>query len=669
MIRLPSIVKAATAALILAMALVLPHPPEAAAMPVPDGQCDTSTHLTLVTTCADEAAAVGISISRFAGLVGAGLLTGGVLVDWALNGGESDLEQCMEDFPDDVCRAVVGADTDQSSWSDWYQRWHGDAWGHETDDGTNWIFCGIVPGYPGCPSTEPEGFGGLAGQLGAIFYHPGTDGNANGWRPAGEVPNGTVRFDVGQPTSITVWTQGFGSPMNSSGPWGLLTGPMSGGALQWGMYVQTGSLKFYAGPGSSEITISSSQASPQLIGVVWDGIDTFHFYRDGTLVGTRSRPSGCACTEDPVGLYGYTAAQGFASTYQNVPWKGWARHMTIYDQALTVGDMVDLLTFEGEPDFQTGDWEINPPPEVPENPYPQAPAATPAPVEVPTTLAAPALDPVPEKDPYTPVTEGAGDQGLFDQLANRIGGIIDGLAGAIGGAFGWLGDLFTDIIHWLAQQLWGMFQWLFDNLAALIEWLGGILGQILDALGLLGEHIATLFLELFGVLGDLLGALGEAILWGLEGVVSAIDALFGAIASIPSLILDGLEWLFIPSAPVTGLQECDTAFPCSWVIEFVDALGVIGATAEGAGACTAPAIGWTEFTISFPPPAGCGTVSGAIVGEGTSSVGDLFGYRVALRAALLAAVSIGFVMWVLSMTPWAEREFYRANPTQQSLFD
>lgn len=309
----------------------------------------------------------------------------------------------------------------------------------------------------------------------------------------------------------------------------------------------------------------------------------------------------------------------------------------------------------------------DPEPAFPELPaLPEAPSAVPVPVE---PEPAPEPQPAPEMTTIPPVTVATGEEGFFDKLGNRIGGFFDNLGSLIGSAFGWLGDLMVELLQTLLDFLDRMLRWLGDlivwlgeTLGDLLRWIGDLLGDIYDAIGVAAEATT-----------EAITTMSRTVVDAIKDLADLLDRIVGAIGDLPGELWAwfkaGLQELFVPSGPVVQLRECDTSFPCSWVQELVDSFGSLGSTFEGAGSCTAPGIGWSQFKISLPPPSGCAAAAGSVPAVGAESAGDLFGYRVALRAAALVAFGLAFIWWVLGLTPWAERRHYEMHPTQQTLFD
>jgi len=305
---------------------------------------------------------------------------------------------------------------------------------------------------------------------------------------------------------------------------------------------------------------------------------------------------------------------------------------------------------------------------------------SPAPVEVPSqdptvTPSTTAVPPAPQPSPNTTIVPGTETQ----EQTQAIGGFFDNLAGMIGGAFGWLGDLIGTWIQWLLRELAKWFKWMGDGIMALLRWIGSLLGVVINWLQLIRDAL----IALQGAIAELLGAiflrLGEMLLAIVRAIADLglnLGAMLGtvarAVAAIPGLILEGLTALFVPSSGLAiQTTACSATFPCGWVQEMADAMVDLGTSvnAGAGGGCVAPGIGWSEFLISLPPPSGCAAASGSLPAVGAEGIGDLFGWRVALRGAALLAMSWFFLLRVLALTPWAERQWYMNNPTQQTLFD
>ncbi len=306
-------------------------------------------------------------------------------------------------------------------------------------------------------------------------------------------------------------------------------------------------------------------------------------------------------------------------------------------------------------------------------PHRPAPSITPTtPPTVPASPTTTIVPPAPTIPEYAP-TE---DPGSDTTLATRIGGMFSGLFGVIQGGFSWLLDGITNLLRWLVDRLWEMFRWLADQLAAWIADLIAAVESIWDLLGFL----ITVVSNGFGVLGQLVVSavllVRDAVLWVgaqisalISLTASMLQAVIDAVLSVPQMILDGLEALFVPTDLAWDLPPCGEWFPCSWVEEAGAGMATISGLLDSPGGCTAPAIGWSEFLVSFPPPPGCSAASGSVaLGAGSSTAGDLFGYRTALRAASLVAFMLWFVSFVISLTPWATRRQLEMSPDQQTAF-
>ena len=285
----------------------------------------------------------------------------------------------------------------------------------------------------------------------------------------------------------------------------------------------------------------------------------------------------------------------------------------------------------------------------------------------------PSIDPSPSASPNTTVANPSTET---ETQTNAIGGFFDNLANAIGSGLSWLGDIFGSWIRWLLRELAKWFEWLGNQLITLLQWIGSLLNIVIDWLRLIRDAIVSLSSVMVTALQAVVGAVQQVVvaigqlLGSLVDVLSTwFQAVIDAVMSIPDLILDGLGFLFIPSA-VPELPACSDVFPCSWVAEAADAATIIsdGAGDGAAGSCVAPGLGWSEFKVSFPPPSGCAAAPGSVPLVDDHDAGNLFGYRVALRAAAFLAFGLLFVMRVVQMTPWAESRYYQQNPTQQTMF-
>lgn len=390
-------------------------------------------------------------------------------------------------------------------------------------------------------------------------------------------------------------------------------------------------------------------------------------------------PGNAVSTED---IYGAVCA-----------WDGLGNGQTTFASRGALADQVYLQTYTGAKTFDElrtlingyssqyhadmlGTVWVNPSPWV--DPESDTDTHRAAPVAVPSQdpavpPAAPSIGTQPSTSPNTTVPSPANDT---ETQTNAIAGFFDNLASRIGSSFGWLGGLIGSWITWLLQELAKWFKWLGDGIMDLLRWLGQLLLIAIDWLKLIRDGLVLMTGSIVQMLGSVLSGIVQAL--GNLGtlVASWLATVVQAIVNLPVTLLNGLQGLlgtlFVPqSLTALDLRDCEAGFPCGWVQELADTIGGLGAGIgdAAAGACTPPSIGWTEFRVSLPPPSGCSAAAGSLPAVGAESAGDLFGYRVALRAAALLAFSWFFVMRVLAMTPWAEREYYRANPTQQTLFD
>lgn len=646
-----------------------PSPTPAEAQALPDGVCDTSQppHLVLI-HCADEAAAAGLTVSQlvarygwaFAG--GAGVV-GLVLIEaWGADPPES-MGECLDRFPElgeRGCDLLGGVRDGAPSW---WTEWMSDALGSLFDPME--VVCAVLPILPGCASPgdglwdqlpEPTAAGALG--LDTLLTYDPSNTYPDRWSvllagpvpPAGEVAevfrvenpgNGrNVRVVVDQHTGgavprarIRVITQGFGNTTTTR----ELDLPTAGDEQR---YFAVG-IEHQSGSDSVQVTFGNSDGTLDPVGHTGDRWSS-------NESGPRAFASS-ALNTNAASLMSSPPVFSFAEGWGIMGWVG--------ESAPAIEALREAVTFL-DPLISPGL------PEVLESPFPEVPAppAVPVPWDPPGEVPAPA--PVPEAEPYSPVTEGAGDQGLFDQLANRIGGIIDGLASSIGGAFGWLGDLISELFSWLVDRLWEMFHWLFDSLEQLIEWLGELLGGLYGAMVGLATVMASLFNGLFNLLRELFEALGRLLSSLFEGLGELLGTIGDFILGLPQAIFDLFSSLW---GGITGatwsLPSCEGRFPCSWVAEASEAVGLFGdGLTGGLGGCTPPSVGWSEFQASFPAPSGCSSGNPGVPSAAESAGGDLFGYRVPLRMFVAFGMWLALFRKLIMMTPWARTGDFPLNP-------
>lgn len=287
-------------------------------------------------------------------------------------------------------------------------------------------------------------------------------------------------------------------------------------------------------------------------------------------------------------------------------------------------------------------------------------------VPVPTTAPLPTTTTIPP--PPTELEPAANPTGTHEErqtglLENLVSGVADGfnwLGNKVGGLLSWIGEL----IKWLGDIFGYWIQWLWANL---YEWLKSIRDAINSGLGLIGG--------LLGQLLNLVGALLGQTVGLLSNMLGALATMTTWIAGLPELIwqkfLLGLQTLFVPTTATLEFPVCATTFPCNFVQEAVDTVGGLasGVGAAAGGACTVPSLGFAEFTASLPPPSGCAVDPAAVtMGSEASNAGDLFGWRVPVRLALLLLFSLLFLEHVISLSPWATTQHYRYHPEQQTMF-
>jgi len=258
----------------------------------------------------------------------------------------------------------------------------------------------------------------------------------------------------------------------------------------------------------------------------------------------------------------------------------------------------------------------------------------------PTTELAPATTAVPAV-PTSLVPE-APPSGTHEE---RQTGLLENLVNGVAGGFNWLGNFLggllrsiVDMIRWLGDIFGYWIRWLWERL-------GGLLRAIRDAINSLGDLMERLLGSLIdGVrgLGDLLWEIAVGI-WNLPGLIG--EAILSGLHTL-------LDLLFVPEA-MPSFAPCGETFPCNWVEEVTGVLGQLQADASDLGGCVAPAIGWTEFSVSFPPPPGCSGGNVGAAGANDDVAGDLFGYRTTIRTVLMLALWFGFIRKMLGLAPWS----------------
>lgn len=679
---LRAVVRVALATLLLAGGLIFTAPaPPVDAQAMPDWNCDNSTpELTLI-TCADEAAFVGVSVAVFAGSY-LPLLTAmgtAAFVDFVTGG--MDYDQCIDELPGPLehrCSGLPGDDTPGKGWVNKNPS--------EMPEGVLEGFCYIWPWFSGCAALKEDPTGHLA-EVGtlpdyATWGLPDRTHSPFGFRLVGRVNLSGLAdgeyliFGRASPAPrYAVWVEvGSGGTQFRTGFWGHSDSVNDGGYGAWiplsgkpWVYIDVPA----SGSRVGSVGVSFGESAPGI---------------PGSSVLDNNNMSGSHANTARSGMVGAPIRGGVEAVWEEV--------LFWNDSALGPSmAWVQNIPQEFEP-YVEGE-------EVPSPfPVPEAPPAVPVPwPDAPGAPEAPEVDPAPEPDQYEEVSEGTGDEGLFDRLANRIGSAINNVVNAIGSVAGWVVGQLGALLEWLLDQIRELFQWLGDLIEGLLlwigellEWLGGLLQQVIDAIEQMTSLLGWWFQGLIDAIFNAIGSLGDLLNGALQSVIDVLSSIWDALAQLAGqigeaigealstlgqAIIDGIqaviELLFIPdSLDLDGIgDECEQSFPCSWIAEFADALELLGAGVGGAaeGACTTPAIGWSEFRASLPPPSGC-SVNGdaAPMGGEASTAGDLWGYRTAFRSLAFVVAAWVFITAVIQMTPWAESRYYRLNPTQLELF-
>lgn len=671
---------------------------------MPDWNCDNSTPQLTLITCADEAAFVGVSVAVFAGSY-LPLLTAmgsAAFVDFVTGGMEYD--QCIDELPGPLEHRCSGLPGDTDPGKGWVNK-NPSQMPDEILDG----FCYIWPFHSGCSSGEeaPEEVGEFLAGWPTPAIHEIASGVSGGEYSAGGQVERSAIYIVPVSSVSEMATAEDLPPL-------LRRVQTSGQAhhteIRVGWYESGGSrtimARYYAeqNPQGSRLYTVTAPLAP--------GAESFLL-----AVHTNYYTDGYTYDRGYMSLYGGTVAHSPGSVHCRCGtvryWNGFDLTTQVVTHGPLAGETVEIgfvgmnlndvreAIDEWMPEW-IPEWVYPDTSEPPVSPFPvpEAPPAVPVPwPDAPGAPEAPEIDPAPEPDQYEEVSEGTGDEGLFDRLANRIGSAINNVVNAIGSVAGWVVGQLGALLEWLLDQIRELFQWLGDLIEGLLlwigellEWLGGLLEQVIDAIEQMTELLGWWVQGLIDAIFNAIGSLGDLLNGALQSAIDVLSSIWDALAEIPGqigeaigealstlgqAIIDGIqaviELLFIPdSLDLDGIgDECEQSFPCSWIAEFADALELLGAGVGGAaeGACTTPAIGWSEFRASLPPPSGC-SVNGdaAPMGGEASTAGDLWGYRTAFRSLAFVVAAWVFITAVIQMTPWAESRYYRLNPTQLELF-
>jgi hypothetical protein len=165
--------------------------------------------------------------------------------------------------------------------------------------------------------------------------------------------------------------------------------------------------------------------------------------------------------------------------------------------------------------------------------------------------------------------------------------------------------------------------------------------------------------------------LGDSLLGALDSIIGELSGLAGDVLSLPAAIAAdiglGLQGLFDPSTSTatevgTSVQ---TTFPLSWVTALVGGGDALVTAVDGGisgGSACGPYIGWSAsgpvpaWGVHLPAPSSLGCPGNGPGGAATvedNTAGDLFGYRVVVRDALLAVIAFGFVVRLTRAAPWS----------------
>jgi hypothetical protein len=284
----------------------------------------------------------------------------------------------------------------------------------------------------------------------------------------------------------------------------------------------------------------------------------------------------------------------------------------------------------------------------------------------------------------------------FNGLTNvitAVGNVIVGGLNQIVTGVNWLGNVLlnqlksldVDIgtyITWLEGQLGPLIQSVASAVLSLAPDLGDILNGVTAGAASIVSALSGISLDPSGIisaLGDVVTAVEaipstivtavEAVGTAVATVTSAVEAVATDVTSLPAEIATdvglGLETLFEPSTTtITSTEtEMSSVFPLDWAPPVVDGAGTVisGVTGGLANGACGPHVGWTgaapvpSYGIYLPTPSTSGCPGNGPAGARTSydnSGGDLFGYRVIARDAVMAFMFLAFAVRVIRSGPW-----------------
>lgn len=321
---------------------------------------------------------------------------------------------------------------------------------------------------------------------------------------------------------------------------------------------------------------------------------------------------------------------------------------------------------------------------------PETPEVELQPDPTPTTTPAPVTIAPGPPIPTTTIPATPEGEETDDTLAERIGGFFGGLIEALWGMFIWLVTAIGEWIQWLANQFWQAIVWLYVQLANLLGWLLGQIIELIKAvLNLMGQIGSAVITWLSGILNaiingfatigqivvDIIEWLGQMLLdginlllqWLLDGISLLFEWLFAGITALFEFLLQGiidiLIDLFVPTLGLSVLLEpivMETPIK-PWVDEAVTTWTVISDTADpnGGGSLCGPTIDIPDplnWTVRAPTPSGSGCAGngpGGVRLAEDNAAGDLWGWRVPVRAFIAVFLLLGFLSRVSRIAPWS----------------
>lgn len=295
-----------------------------------------------------------------------------------------------------------------------------------------------------------------------------------------------------------------------------------------------------------------------------------------------------------------------------------------------------------------------------------APEPTPSTIPTGTSIPGTDLEPAPGETTDT-------------SLGNRIGGFFGVLIDAMWDMFGWLGEHIRGLFGWLVATAWAVATWIVGQIAALIAEVMTVLNALLEAIIHFATAVAGYFTTviswlqgLWALASGILTAVAQGfrdVLAYLARLVMEIPSLLWSavnwlaelarlIASLPVLFMqmlwDLLHWLFVPpnppSPPELAPPIIDVVLDIPPMVgDVIDLVSLGPSCGPSLNVSLPDTIAGDSGSLSWhaPNPAGSGCPGNGPDGVWTNAdtqIGDLFGYRSAVRAALSILVGLGFAM-------------------------